>query len=208
MNIILLGPQGSGKGTQARLLVEKFGFFYFESGTFLREIAQTNKHVREMLDSGSFVPDEEMASFVTAFLDEKGIVDNILFDGFPRSVRQLAVLKAWLAQRKTKIDLAFVLQIDEKETIRRLSARRADPKTEKIYNLITDPPPASLDKSSLVQREDDTPPAIKKRLGWYKEQVMPLIAELKEEIEVIELDGERPIAQIHEEIYEKILSQN
>lgn len=208
MNIILLGPQGSGKGTQARLLVEKFKFFYFESGGFLREVAKTNAHVRQMLDNGLFVPDAEMASFATAFLDEKGIFDNILFDGFPRSVKQLAVLEAWLAARKTGIDLVFVLEIDEAETVRRLSARRMDTKTGKIYNLITEPPPKTVAQDSLVQRDDDKPEAIKKRLGWYKKQVVPLITKLKEEIEVVEVNGARPIAEIHQEIYEKILLKN
>jgi len=100
------------------------------------------------------------------------------------------------------------LQIREEETIRRLSARRYDPATGKIYNLITDPPPKDIDKNSLVQRDDDKPEAIKKRLTWYKEQVVPLIAELKKEVEVIDLDGARPIAEIHQEIYEKILLKN
>jgi len=208
MNIILLGPQGSGKGTQARLLVGKFGFFYFESGGFLRELSSKNEKVKAMLDKGAFVPDEEMVSYVTAFLDEKGLNDDILFDGFPRSIKQYIFLKSWLADRKTGINLAIVLQIREEETIRRLSSRRYDPATGKIYNLITDPPPKDIDKNSLVQRDDDKPEAIKKRLTWYKEQVVPLIAELKKEVEVIDLDGARPIAEIHQEIYEKILLKN
>lgn len=202
MNIILLGPQGSGKGTQARLLVEKFSFFYFESGGFLREISQKNKHVKEMLASGTFVPDAEMASYVTAFLDEKGIFDNILFDGFPRSIKQFEVLKSWLEKRKARINLALVLEISEKETIRRLSARRMDSNTGKIYNLITDPPPVNIDKTSLVQRDDDRPEAIRKRLGWYEEQVKPLINQLQKETKVVGVDGERSIEKIHQELVE------
>jgi len=161
-----------------------------------------------MLESGSFVPDEEMASFVTAFLDERGIFDQVLFDGFPRSLPQYAVLKNWLAERKARVDLAIVLEIPESETIRRLSARRQDPQTGKIYNLITDPPPAGIDLTILTQRDDDKPEAIKKRLGWYHEQVIPLIAELDKEMEVIRIDGMKSIAQIQQEIDAKILSQN
>jgi adenylate kinase len=206
MNILLMGPQGSGKGTQARLLVEKLGFYYFESGEFLREIAEKNEKVRDMLSGGTFVPDKEMVSYVTAYLDEKGIYDNILFDGFPRSIVQYDFLKSWMSDKKVTVDLVLVLIISEEETIRRLSSRRQDPKTGKIYNLITDLPPDNIDKSALVQREDDKPEAIKKRLGWYKDLVVPLIAELKKETKVIEVNGERPIEEIQTDLVKWINS--
>jgi len=208
MNIILLGPQGSGKGTQARLLVGKFGFFYFESGGFLRELSSKNEKVKAMLDKGAFVPDEEMVSYVTAFLDEKGLNDDILFDGFPRSITQYDFLKSWLKEKNVSLNLALILEISEDETVRRLSARRSDPKTGKIYNLVTDPPPADIDRNLLVQRDDDKPEAIKKRLGWYKEQVLPLIAQLKNEIRVVEVDGERPIDEIQNNLLKEIESLN
>jgi len=89
-----------------------------------------------------------------------------------------------------------------------LSARRSDPKTGKIYNLVTDPPPADIDRNLLVQRDDDKPEAIKKRLGWYKEQVLPLIAQLKNEIRVVEVDGERPIDEIQNNLLKEIESLN
>jgi len=208
MNILLIGPQGSGKGTQARLLVEKLGFYYFESGEFLRKIAEKNETVKKMLAEGTFVPDKEIVSYVTAYLDEKGIYDNILFDGFPRSITQYDFLKSWLKEKNVSLNLALILEISEDETVRRLSARRSDPKTGKIYNLVTDPPPADIDRNLLVQRDDDKPEAIKKRLGWYKEQVLPLIAQLKNEIRVVEVDGERPIDEIQNNLLKEIESLN
>jgi adenylate kinase len=207
MNILLLGPQGSGKGTQARLLCEKFGFYYFESGGFLREASKTNAGLTQMLANGVFVPDAEMCSYVTSYLDEKGIYDNILFDGFPRSEAQYDSLKDWLAVKKVKINIVLLLEIGEEETIRRLSARRMDPATGKIYNLITDPPPDGVDPNTLTQRDDDMPVAIKKRLSWYQEQVTPLIAALREDIGVIDIDGMRPIAEIQKELVEIIEKQ-
>ena len=207
MNILLLGPQGSGKGTQARLLCEKFGFFYFESGQFLRDASKTNEHLAKMLSVGTFVPDAEMTSYVTAYLDQKGVYDNILFDGFPRSVIQYDSLKDWLVAKKVKVDIAFFLKIDEEETVRRLSARRTDPATGKIYNLVTDPPPEGIDLSTLTQRNDDEPEAIKKRLSWYKEQVTPLIAALREDIGVVDIDGTRSIADIQKDLAEIIEKQ-
>lgn len=206
MNILLIGPQGSGKGTQARLLVEKLGFYYFESGEFLRKIAEKNEKVREMLSGGTFVPDKEMVSYVTAYLDEEGIYDNILFDGFPRSIVQYDFLKSWMSDKKVTVDLVLVLIISDEETIRRLSSRRQDSKTGKIYNLITDPPPPDIDTEVLIQRDDDKPDAIKKRLGWYQDLVVPLIAKLKKETKVVELNGERPIEEIQTDLVKWINS--
>ena len=108
MNIVLFGPQGSGKGTQAELLREKFGFYYFESGAYLRRIAESNSDLRKMLDSGILVPDIEMTSYLTAFLDEKGLYDDIIFDGFPRTLDQYFFLKNWLNDKQVKIDLGIV----------------------------------------------------------------------------------------------------
>ena len=200
MNILLIGPQGSGKGTQARLLIEKFNFFYFESGAYLRKMAEKFPNVKKMLDEGKLVPDKEFTSYLTAYLDEQNLYDNIVFDGFPRTLDQYNFLKNWLADKKVKLDLVLNIVISETETIRRLSARRQDPETGKIYNLITDPPPASVDQSKLIQRDDDTPPAIKKRLGWYRDEVIPLVDQLKKETEVVDLDGERPVDEIQKDI--------
>ena len=99
-----------------------------------------------------------------------------------------------------KLDLAIVLEISKAETIKRLSARREDPKTGIIYNLITEPPPPGVDKTTLVQRDDDKPMAIEKRLSEYRERTEPLIAELKKDIKVVEINGEQPINAIAKEI--------
>ncbi len=209
MNIILLGPQGSGKGTQARILIEKFGFFYFESGEFLRKIAKDNEELRKSLSEGKMVPDEEMTSYLKAFLDEKGLYDDIIFDGFPRTVTQYNFLKDWLSQKNVSLNLALVLEIGEEETVRRLSSRRMDPATGKIYNLITDLPPDGIDQATLIQREDDKPEAIKKRLALYRELTEPLISELKKDgVTVVEIDGERPIEAIASDITKLIEERN
>lgn len=204
MNILLLGPQGSGKGTQARLLVEKYNFFYFESGAFLREAASKNEELKKSLASGQLVPDSEMASYVESYLDEKGQYDNIIFDGFPRTITQYETLKNWFNDKNVKLDLVIVLKIDKETTIKRLSARRQDPESGKIYNLITDPPPTHIDPSKLIQREDDKPESIEKRLSWYDSLVLPLVDELKRETKVVEIDGERPIDEIQKDLIAEI----
>jgi adenylate kinase len=204
MNILLLGPQGSGKGTQARLLCEKYGFFYFESGAYLRKIAETNSEVKKFLDEGKLVPDKELTSYLTAFLDQENLYDDIIFDGFPRTVNQYDFWKDWLLDKNVKLDLVIILEINEEETIRRLTARRQDPSTGEIYNLITDPPPSGVDSDKLIQRDDDKPEAIKTRLRLYREGTEPLIAELKKEVKMIEVDGGRPVEIIFNDLVKAV----
>ncbi len=200
MNILLIGPQGSGKGTQARILLEKFGFFYFESGEFLRKVAKNNEDLKKSLAEGVLVPDREMTSYLTAYLDQEKLYDDVIFDGFPRTVEQYHFWENWLIDKQVKIHLVLVLEISEEETVKRLSARRKDPETGAIYNLITDPPPTNIDQTKLIQRDDDKPEAVKKRLALYRERTQPLIAELGKTIEVVEVDGERPISVISADI--------
>lgn len=207
MNILLIGPQGSGKGTQARFLVEKFGFFYFESGEYLRKVAGTNEELKKVLSEGQLIPDREMTSYLTAFFDQKNLYDDIIFDGFPRTEPQYQFWKKWLTDKEIKIDLAIVLEISEAETVRRLTARRKDPVTGAIYNLVTDPPPSSVDLSTLIQRDDDKPEAIKIRLASYRERTEPLIKTLASDMEAIEVDGERPIVEISKDIVKIVESR-
>lgn len=204
MNIVLLGPQGSGKGTQARLLCEKFNFYYFETGEFLREIAKTNESVRDFQTRGVLVPNEETSSYITSFLDSKNLYSEILFDGFPRNLEQYKIFKNWLDVKKVKIDLVVVINITEEETVKRLSARRQDPVTGKIYNLITDIPPVEVNIKTLTQRNDDKPEAIKKRLEIYRNQTVGLINEIKNYTKVVEVDGERSIDEIQKDLIEII----
>ncbi|HWA52170.1 MAG TPA: nucleoside monophosphate kinase [Patescibacteria group bacterium] len=173
MNIVILGPQGSGKGTQAKLLVEKFGFFYFESGEFLRQIAENNEVLRNMMDEGKLVPSEELVAYIEAYLDEKQVYDNILFDGFPRQLEQYKFVKGWLSDKKVKIDLVLVLNISEETTLNRLSLRK---------------------------REDDTEESIKERLKLYNDQTVPLIDELRKDTKVVEVDGERTVDAIQKDL--------
>lgn len=179
MNILLFGPQGSGKGTQARLLAEQCGFFYFESGAYLRRVAETNEEVKRALDEGRLDEEfnKEMASYLTAFFDQEKMYDNILFDGFLRTVEQYNFFSKWLTARQAKIDLAIVLEISEEETVKRLLLRK---------------------------REDDTKEAIKERLGLYKSMTEPLIKEIEKSIKVIRVNGERSIEEIQKELIEQI----
>ena len=98
-----------------------------------------------------------MTSYLTAFFDQKNLYDDIIFDGFPRTRDQYDFFKKWLTDKGVRLDLVIVLEISEDETVRRLSARRSDPATGKIYNLITDPPPQGIDRNKLIQRDTTLP---------------------------------------------------
>ena len=205
MNIIILGTSGSGKGTQAKLLCGKLGLNYVSMGDILRAAAKNRVDIDETINKkGELVPDEITYSVLRDYLESKNIVDNILFDGYPRSARQYNFLKTWLTKKGKQFDLALLLEISDKEAIRRLSARRIDRKTGEIYNLITDPPPEKLSKGNLFIRDDDKPNAIKKRLQWYKDTTNPLIKILKKDGILIKIDGERPIDTIFVDIMRQI----
>src|SRR5260221_560230 len=116
MNIVILGPQGSGKGTQAKLLAERFDLFYFEAGAFLRELAQKNNKVKEIIDAGNIVPGKEMSY-------------DILFDGFPRTLDQYNFVKNWMDEKNIKFDLVVVLKVSSEVSIKRLILRRREDDT-------------------------------------------------------------------------------
>ncbi len=201
MIILILGPQGSGKGTQAAKLAKRFGLFYFESGRFLRKLAKKRPDIDEKINKkGELLPDEEIFSLVRDFFENKGIKDKVIFEGFPRSTGQFNLLKSWLKKKGVGIDLAILLKISEKESIRRLTARRVNMKTGKIYNLITNPPGSTVKKKDLVQREDDQEETIRKRLGLYRKTTEPLFDLLKRETILEEIDGERPIEVIQTDL--------
>lgn len=183
MNILLMGPQGSGKGTQAKLLVEKFGFFYFESGKFLREMASKNDKLKAIMDAGMLVPDEEMCSYIDAYLDENHIYDNILFDGFPRDLEQYNFLKNWLKDKNVKLNAVIVLHISEEETLKRL-----------------------IKRAEIEHRSDDTPESIKKRLSLYHQRTEKLISDMAGDVKEIQVDGERSVEEIAEDL-EKIVRE-
>lgn len=209
MNIIILGPSGSGKGTQAKLICKELGLNCVSMGAILRNAAKNRPDINERINKkGELVPDEITFSVLKDYLEGRKIFDGILFDGYPRSVKQYNLLKSWIGKRGGRLDLALLLQISDEESVRRLSARRIDKKTGEIYNLITEPPPQSVLSANLIQRDDDKPEAIRKRLQWYKDTTNPLTRVLKEEGILIEIDGERPVKTIFEDTMRKLKAKD
>ena len=212
MNLILLGPQGSGKGTQAELLVQKYGLNYVEMGKILRSIAESDnqyaKIVKEMIDKGELVPDEYVRLIAWDHINKQDKEKGWLFDGYPRSLEQYEYLEDMLRKFGKKIDWVVYLFISPEESIRRLSARRTCEKCGEIFNLVTNPPknPEICDKCGgrLGQREDDQPGAIKRRLELFNERTKPILEKARQENILMEVNGERPIEQIHEVIVSRL----
>jgi adenylate kinase len=208
MNLVILGPQGSGKGTQAEMLVNKYGFLRVETGEILREIAKSNspiaEEIRKTQAEGKLVSDEILERVLTEKLSTSSS-KGFLFDGTPRNLKQYELVKYLLSLLGQKLDKVIYIWIPEEEVIRRLSARRMCTKCGNIYNLITKPSPngeACECGGNLVQREDDLPEAIKKRLTWgFTTEVKQ---RAKEEGVLVEINGEQSIEDIHLEIVKKL----
>ncbi|OIO49375.1 MAG: hypothetical protein AUJ34_01295 [Parcubacteria group bacterium CG1_02_41_12] len=203
--IILFGPQGSGKGTQGKKLTEKLNIPYLETGQLLRnEIAtgsEDGKRFASYMDKGNLVPPEDaialMSKKITQAVSDKG---GAVIDGFPRSAEQAKGFPE-------DINLTHVLLIDleDKESIRRLSARRNCPKDKKIYNMITNPPKnnETCDDcgTKLVQRDDDFPKAIQQRLDVYHRDTEPLIERYKKMGLLHRINGMPSIEEVEKEIW-------
>lgn len=207
MNLVILGAQGSGKGTQAQLLAEKFNLFHMESGDMLREMAKTDDRIKDMINNGVIVPDEETLEYIENHLNlHHRSFDNIIFDGYPRTVDQYHLLKDWAIKKGHPIEKVLLLRISEDESVKRLSARRTCEKCGRVYNLITNPPKSDRCEcgGNLVQRDDDKPDTIKKRLSIYHNNTMPMIEVIKKDGILFETNGERSIQEIFADLSSEV----
>ena len=205
MNILIFGPQASGKGTQGRILAEKLGLLYLSTGNLFRKLSEKDPDVKKMVEKGELPSDELAFSLLKRFIkEEHNSFENIIFDGFPRNVNQFSILKKWLKDNGSKIDNAILLDISDKEALRRLSARRGCNDCKEIFNLVTNPPkkPNMCDKcgGELVQREDDKTEAIEKRLSLYRNVTQPLIDIFEKEGIFKKINGEQSIENISKEL--------
>jgi adenylate kinase len=185
MNIVLLGYPGSGKGTQAKIISEKYSLLHVSTGDIFREAISTKTpigvEVSGYLSAGRLVPDKLVLEVIKAKIATE--TKGLLFDGFPRTVDQAQGLDDYLASKAQAIDAVLFLDVDEESVVARLGSRRTCPKCQKIYNLISSPPAkADLCDScggKLLLREDDKPEVIRRRISVYKDQTEPLAAYYK-----------------------------
>lgn len=213
MNIVVLGLPASGKGTQAELLANKLGLYYLEMGEVLREIAKEKTSLgkevnRIVYQEGGLVPDKAMRQIVGKLLAEIKPDKGIVFDGYPRKLSQYQDLEKMLANRGAKIDKVFFLKVSRETIIKRISSRRVCPRCDSEYNLITRPPKKNklCDQCQvkLIQRQDDKPGIVKKRLETYRRLTIPMIKHVRQQGILEEVDGERPIEVIHQDIMNRL----
>jgi adenylate kinase len=208
LNLILMGPPGAGKGTQAERLVDDFDLPYYATGDILRaaisEGTELGKEAQPIVESGDLVPDELMIGVIMERIDTPEAEDGFILDGFPRTVRQAEALDEALARRGRSLTAALLIDAPAEDVIRRLSGRRICMKNGHVYHVENDPPKnegvCDQDGSRLIQRDDDKPETIKKRLSVYREQTEPLIDWYDERGVLRRFDGSRPPEEVHSHI--------
>ena len=182
MRIVLFGPPGAGKGTQASLLSEKFGAAHISTGDILREAVANKTEVglkaKGYMDKGELVPDEVVIAIAKEKLISIGD-QGFIFDGFPRTIAQAKALDGALGELGKPLDAVVNLQVDDEELVRRLSGRRVCPSCGEPYHINSKAPTVDgkCDKcgGDLVHRADDQPDAIRNRLKVYNEQTSPVL---------------------------------
>ncbi|MCL5090506.1 MAG: nucleoside monophosphate kinase [Patescibacteria group bacterium] len=212
MNILLVGPIASGKGTQAQKLIEKYNLAHLEMGGLLRSITKEESplgyKVKDFLDNGKLVTDEIVVEIVENYLQSIGKLDGILFDGFPRILSQAKFFEDFLRRKDLKIDIVLSLTLPKEEILSRILNRRTCEKCGKIYNVVTKPPKVEgvCDDcgGKLVTRSDETPEKTATRIAWFEKEVIPMINYYKEKGMVEEVDGNRPVEVIFEDIVSRL----
>jgi adenylate kinase len=215
LNLVLLGPPGAGKGTQAERLIEDFGLPYYSTGIILREAvaegSELGKEAKAYMENGDLVPDELISRAVTERFDSGEADDGFLLDGFPRTVGQAEVLDEILGSRGRKLTSVLLIDAPDDEVVRRLSGRRTCAKGNHVYHVEFDPPKhegvCDQDGTRLVQRDDDKPETVRKRLAVYHDQTEPLIEWYDDKDLLMRFDGGRSPDEVHGLIRAKLAAK-
>jgi adenylate kinase len=213
VNIILIGAQGSGKGTQAHRLAQNLGIHHVSSGDLFRKASdegtELGKKARIYLDRGELVPDDLTVSMILHYIAETGYMrDGVLLDGFPRTIAQAQALDEGLASDDRHIDCTVYLRVPREVLLRRLSGRYICRAAQHIYNYETKPPKilgiCDIDGSELYQRSDDQGAAVQKRLDIFFEGTIRLLDYYQKQGKLVEVNGDQPIEQVQRDLLETI----
>ncbi len=215
MNLVLFGAPGSGKGTQAERLKERFSLRHISTGDLLREAVangtELGRKVESLLASGELVGDEivlELIKEAVAAAEADGAFNGWMLDGFPRTIRQAEALDRLLGQENGTIDGVVVLDVDRDAIIERLSARRVCVDCKAVFSTTFNPPSTEgqCDKCGgrLVQRKDDQPETIANRLDVYEEQTRPILGYYDGRLSVHHVDGNQAVDDVAGDI-ERVL---
>jgi len=208
LNLILLGPPGAGKGTQAALLTGDFGLPHVSTGDMLRAALEAQSDLgllaKEYMDKGELVPDEVVIGVILERLADDDARDGFLLDGFPRTIDQAEALGRELDAHDRRLTAVLLLEADDELVVKRISGRRICRKEGHVYHVDFDPPKhegrCDIDGSELEQRADDREETVRNRLDVYHAQTEPLISYYEERGLLRRFDGTRSPTQVHERI--------
>jgi len=210
MKIILLGPPGAGKGTQAEIICKNFSIPHISTGDMLREAianeTATGKLAKEIMDAGNLVSDDVIISLVKDRIIKEDCKNGFLFDGFPRTIPQADALE----NQEIFVNVVLELTLKDELIINRMSGRRVHQPSGRSYHLEFNPPEKDgmddVTGEPLIQRDDDKPETVKKRLEVYWEQTNPLIVyyrskSVQTDLKYIEIDGSETMEKVSSQIH-------
>ena len=207
MNIVLFGPPGSGKGTQAKMLVEEYRIPHISTGDILRDNLKNKTKLgleaKSYMDKGELVPDEVLIGIIKDRLSQSDCASGFLLDGYPRTLPQADALSKILDEIGMKLDVVLNIDVPDEELIKRLSGRRMCPCGASYHVLFNQPKQegiCDLDGNKLYQRDDDREEAIMHRLDVYKTQTQPLIDYYTKEGLMVTVNGTGGISEVFAEI--------
>jgi len=222
MHVILMGPQGSGKGTQSERVRARLNLGSIATGELFRAAIKggtaLGRKIQAVYDRGELVPDDLTVALVEERLDQLGQersrgarIDGALYDGFPRTIAQADALSRALAARGEELTAVIAIDVPRETLIERLAGRRVCSGCGRVYNILSDPPAVdgvcNVCGGGVIQRADDTPEAVAKRLDLYEQETAPLVDRYEAQGLVERVDGNRPIADVTESIVAAIQSR-
>jgi adenylate kinase len=208
LNLVLLGPPGSGKGTQGERLNEDLRLPYYATGDILRaavrDETELGRTAKEYMDRGDLVPDEVIVGVIAERIDSSEARDGFILDGFPRTTPQAEALDAKLSELGRAVTAVLLIDVSDDEVVRRLGGRRTCEANGHVFHVEFEPPQqegvCDIDGSELVIRDDDKPEVIRKRLETYHEKTEPLVSYYDQRSVLRRIPGEAPPDQVEEEI--------
>ena len=209
--IVMLGPPGAGKGTQAEILAQKLGLVHISSGDLFRENlsnqTELGKLAQTYMTKGELVPDDVTIEMVKERLSRPDCAKGAVLDGFPRTPAQAEALNKILAEMNAKVDLVPLISVPNDVLVERLSGRWMS-KSGRVYHALYNPPKVKwvddIDGTPLYQREDDKPETVQRRIDVYYEQTAPLIDYYRQAGLLVEIDGTQEIEKVTEDILKAI----
>ena len=201
-SIVLFGPPGAGKGTQADLISELTGKPQVSTGEMLRNAvsqkSQLGIEAKKYMEAGLLVPDKIIINLIKNRLEDEDSVSGVLFDGFPRNIPQAEEL-----EKITKVKVVISLVVPDEEIVERIVGRRMDPETGDIFHISFNPPPEEISQR-LIQRKDDTKETVMQRLLSYHEQTKPLGEWYEKQGKLVPIEGNGTIEEVGKNISEAI----